>query len=168
MSEFREINPYEITENPFSLLNKDWALVTVKNGDKENPMTISWGGVGIMWNKPVAFTFIRPQRYTFSLIEKEDYYTVNFFEEEYRDVLKFCGSKSGRDFDKTAETGLTSCYDEKAPYYKEAKLVLICRKMYAQELNENSIVATEDVAPAYNGDDFHKMYISEIIKVLAK
>lgn len=168
MATFKEINPYEITENPFKLLNKDWALVSVKNGEKENPMTISWGGVGIMWNKPVAFTFIRPQRYTFSLLENQDYYTINFFEEEYREALKFCGSKSGRDFDKAKETGLTPCYDEKAPYYKEAKLVLVCKKMYAQNLNEESIIAAEDIASAYNGDDFHKMYISEIVKVLTK
>ena len=168
MSDFREINPYEITENPFKLLNKDWALVTVKNGDKENPMTISWGGVGIMWNKPVAFTFIRPQRYTYSLLENQEYDTVNFFEEDYRDALKFCGSKSGRDFDKTAETGLTPCYYEKAPYYKEAKLVLVCRKMYAQNLDEKSIIATDAIASAYNGNDYHKMYISEIVKVLCK
>lgn len=168
MAEFREISPYEITENTFKLLNKDWALVTVKNGEKENPMTISWGGVGIMWNKPVAFTFIRPQRYTFSPLENQEFYTINFFDEYYRDALKFCGSKSGRDFDKTAETGLTPCYNEKAPYYKEAKLVLVCKKMYAQNLNEESIVDTDAVASSYNGDDFHKMYISEIVKVLIK
>jgi len=168
MTEFKEINPYEIAENPFKLLNKDWALVSVKNGEIENPMTISWGGVGIMWNKPVAFTFIRPQRYTFSLLENQEFYSLNFFEEDFREALKFCGSKSGRDFDKAKETGLSPCYDEKAPYYKEAKLVLICRKMYAQNLNEESIIDTEAVASAYNGDDYHKMYISEIVKVLIK
>ncbi len=165
---FKEISPYEITENTFKLLNKDWALVTAKNGDKENPMTISWGGVGIMWNKPVAFTFIRPQRYTFGLMENEDYYSVCFFEEEYRDALKFCGSKSGRDHDKTKETGLTPAYDLDAPYYEEAKLVLICRKMYAQELNKESVIATDDVLSAYANNDYHKMYISEIVKVLVK
>lgn len=168
MADFKEINPYEIAENPFKLLNKDWALVSVKNGEKENPMTISWGGIGIMWNKPVAFTFIRPQRYTFSLLENQEYYTINFFEENYREVLKFCGSKSGRDFDKAKETGITPCYNEKAPYYKEAKLVLICKKMYAQNLNGESIIDADTVSPAYNGDDFHKMYVSEIVKVLTK
>lgn len=165
---FKEISPYEIVENPFKLLNKDWALVACKDQDKENPMTISWGGVGIMWNKPVAFTFIRPQRYTFTLIEKEDYYSINFFEETHRDVLKFCGSKSGRDYDKSKETGITPVWEQNVPYYKEAKLVLICKKLYAQDLNEESIIATEDVASSYNKDDFHKMYISEITKVLAK
>ena len=124
---FKEISPYEIVENPFKLLNKDWALVACKDQDKENPMTISWGGVGIMWNKPVAFTFIRPQRYTFTLIEKEDYYSINFFEETHRDVLKFCGSKSGREYDKSKETGITPVWEQNVPYYKEAKLVLICK-----------------------------------------
>lgn len=165
---FKEISPYEVNENTFKLLNKDWALVTAKNQDKENPMTISWGGVGIMWNKPVAFTFIRPQRFTFGLLEKEDYYSVCFFDEEYKDALKFCGAKSGRDYDKTKETGLTPAYDAQAPYYKEAKLVLICRKMYAQELNKESVISADDVLTAYTQNDYHKMYISEIVKVLSK
>ena len=168
MSDFREINPYEIMENPFKLLNKDWALVTVKNKDKENPMTISWGGLGIMWNKPVAFTFIRPQRFTYSLLENNDYYTISFFDDEYKDALKFCGSKSGRDYDKTKEIKLTPCYDQKAPYYKEAKLVLVCKKMYNQLLAKENVIAEEDILSTYTANDYHKMYISEIIKVLTK
>lgn len=168
MSDFKKINPSEITDNPFDLIGKDWALVAAKNGNHCNMMTASWGGVGIMWNKPVAFTFIRPQRFTFGLMENEDYYSLSFYDEEYRDALKFCGSQSGRDFDKAAECNLTPCYDEKAPYFKEARLVLICRKLYAQDLNKESIIDEKLINPMYNGDDYHKMYISEIVKVLKK
>ena len=168
MSIFKEIKPSEIVNNPFDLIGKDWALVTAKNGEGCNTMTASWGGVGIMWNKPVAFTFIRPQRYTFGLMENEDYYTLSFFDEEYRDALKFCGTKSGRDYDKVKETGLTPVYDESAPYFEEAKLVLVCKKLYAQNLNRESIIDEATVSPAYTADDFHKMYISEIAKVLVK
>ncbi|MGN0488780.1 MAG: flavin reductase family protein [Ruminococcus sp.] len=168
MSIFKEIKPSEIVNNPFDLIGKDWALVTAKNGEGCNTMTASWGGVGIMWNKPVAFTFIRPQRYTFGLMENEDYYTLSFFDEEYRDALKFCGTKSGRDYDKVKETGLTPVYDESAPYFEEAKLVLVCKKLYAQNLNRESIIDEATVSPAYTADDFHKMYISEIVKVLVK
>ena len=95
MADFIEIRPNELTDNPFELIGKDWALVTAKNGDGCNTMTASWGGVGIMWNKPVAFTFIRPQRFTFGLMENENYYTLSFFDESYRKQLQFCGTKSG-------------------------------------------------------------------------
>ena len=168
MNNFKEITPEELKENPFQLIGKDWGLVTVNAEDKVNMMTISWGGVGIMWGKPVAFTFIRPQRYTFGLMENEEYYSLSFFDETYRDALKFCGSKSGRDYDKAKETGLTPCYDEKAPYFQEAKLVLICKKMYSQFLNSESIIAVDEVAKWYPENDFHKMYVSEIVKVLTK
>lgn len=168
MSDFREISVSEINNNMFDLIGKDWGLVTAKNGDGCNMMTVSWGGAGIMWNKPVAFTFIRPQRFTYGLIEENEYFTLSFYKEDYRKVLSFCGSKSGREVDKVKECNLTPVYDEKAPYFEEAELVLVCRKLYAQNLNEDSIISEKDVAPSYNGDDFHKMYISEIVKVLKK
>jgi flavin reductase (DIM6/NTAB) family NADH-FMN oxidoreductase RutF len=140
--------------------------VTSGDKDKFNTMTISWGGVGIMWGKNVAFTFIRPQRYTYEFIEKGDFYSMSFFDEEYKDALKFCGSKSGRDYDKVKETGLTTAFTEDGvPYFVEAKLVLICKKMYAQTLNEESIVDAEAVSKWYD-NDFHKMYVSEITNVL--
>ena len=112
MSAFKEINPKEIVESPFKLIGDDWALVTAGDREKFNTMTISWGGVGIMWGKPVVFTFIRPQRYTFAFMENGDRYTMSFFDEKYRDALKFCGSKSGKDYDKVKETGLTPAFTE--------------------------------------------------------
>lgn len=168
MSAFKEINPSEIKNNPFDLIGKDWALVTAKNGEGCNTMTASWGGVGIMWNKPAAFTFIRPQRFTYGLLENEEYFTLSFYGEEYRKALNFCGTKSGRDYDKAKECGFTPVYDEKAPYFAEAELVLVCKKLYAQDLNEQSAVEKDIVLPNYHGGDYHRMYISEIVKVLKK
>lgn len=168
MSDFKKITAEELTANPFKLIGKDWMLITAGDKEKFNTMTASWGGVGIMWGKPVATAYIRPQRYTFEFIENGDYYTQSFFDEEYRDALKFCGSKSGRDYDKVKETGLTPVVDDEtgAVYFKEAKVVFICKKMYAQFLNEESAL-TEDVTKWYNGD-YHKMYMSEIVSVLVK
>ena len=168
MSAFKKINPSEITANPFNLIGDDWALVTSGNAENFNTMTVSWGGVGIMWGKPCAFTFIRPQRYTFEFTENNDYYTMSFFDEKYRDALKFCGTKSGRDYDKVKKTNLTPAFTENgAPYFEEAKLVFVCRKMYSQFLNEESICDPESVSKWYK-DDYHKMYISEIEEVLVK
>ncbi len=168
MSEFKEINAKELGENPFKLIGEDWALVTAGSKESFNTMTVSWGGVGIMWGKPCAFTFIRPQRYTFRFTENNDYYTMSFFDEKYRAALKLCGSKSGRDVDKVKETGLTPAFTENgAVYFEEAKLVLVCKKLYAQSLNEESITDGESVKKWYD-NDYHKMYISEITKVLIK
>ncbi len=169
MAEFRQINPQEIFDNPFKLIGSDWGLVTAGERDGFNPMTISWGGVGIMWNKPVTFTFIRPQRYTFEFIERSEYYSVSFFDEQFRGALSFCGSKSGRNHNKPQEAGLTPAFTEDGvPYFEEARLVLICKKLYAQYLNAESVLGGDSVLKHYNGDGYHKMYISEIVEVLSK
>lgn len=166
---FKEISAFELQNNPFQLIGKDWGLVTVNTEDKVNMMTVSWGGVGIMWNVPVTYTFIRPQRFTFPYLEKDDTFAISFLPDEYRDALSLCGSKSGRDIDKVKETGLTVVNSEAAPYFEEAKVVLICKKMYGQSLNSESVV-NDKVFAAYNpdGSDYHKMYISKIEKVLVK
>ena len=169
MADFRTINPQEIFDNPFKLIGSDWGLVSAGNYDYFNTMTISWGGVGIMWNKPSAFTFIRPQRFTFEFIEREECFSICFFDETYREALSFCGAKSGRNVNKLQETGLTPLFTEEGvPYFEEARLVLICKKMYSSFLDEESVLGGEAVLKNYNGDDFHKMYISEILEVLSK
>ncbi len=169
MSDFIKINPEDIADNPFKLIGKDWGLVTAGTRDDFNTMTISWGGVGIMWNKPVAYTFIRPQRHTFGYLEKGEYFTVSFFDEEYRKALTFCGTKSGRDYDKPAETGLTPAFtDDGVPYFEQARLVFVCKKLYAQDMNEESVVDSDLVMKSYNGDDWHRMFVSEIVEVLNK
>lgn len=160
----REISPFELNDNIFKTIGKDWTLVTAGNEENYNTMTASWGSVGIMWNKPTAFTFIRPQRYTYEFIEKNEYYTLSVYGEEYRKALTVCGTKSGRDIDKAKETGLTPVFTEKAPYFEQARLVLVCRKMYAQDLNEQSVI-DESVKSLYD-NDYHRMYVSEIVKVL--
>lgn len=74
--------------------------------EKFNMMTASWGGTGVLWAKPVAFIFIRPERYTYQFIEEGETLTLSFLGEEHKDIHKICGSKSGRDIDKVAATGL--------------------------------------------------------------
>ena len=168
MSNFKTIAPTEITDNIFRLIGKDWALVTAGSSESFNTMTVSWGGAGIMWNKPVTFTFIRPQRYTFGFLEKNGLFSMSFFDEDFRRALQICGTKSGRDTDKVKETGLTPAFTEEGvPYFEEARLVLVCKKLYAQDLNEDSIIV-DAVKGNYNGDDYHRMYVSEIVSVLKK
>lgn len=162
----KQIEINEFSENPFKLIGSDWMLITAKKGDKTNMMTASWGGVGILWNKPVATIYVRPQRYTKEFIDNEKYFSLCVLPEEYRQILNYCGTKSGRDEDKIAETKLTIDESEKAPIFKESRLVLICKKLYAQDLTEQSFIDKSLVEKNYKAKDFHTMYIAEIEKIL--
>ena len=103
----------DLSENFFEVIGKEWMLVTAGNKDHFNTMTASWGGIGFLWNKPVVYVFIRPERYTFEFIEKSEYFTLSFLGEENRAIHKICGSKSGREVDKVKETGLKPVITEK-------------------------------------------------------
>ena len=92
----KEIKVNELTDNLFETISKEWMLVTAGTKDKFNTMTANWGGAGFLWNRPVAFIFIRPERYTFDFIEQNDYLTLSFLGEEHKEVHKICGSKSVR------------------------------------------------------------------------
>ena len=162
----KQIEINEFSENPFKLIGSDWMLITAKKGDKTNMMTASWGGVGILWNKPVATIYVRPQRYTKEFIDNEEYFSLCVLPEEYRQILNYCGTKSGRDEDKIAETKLTIDESGKAPIFKESRLVLICKKLYAQDLTEQSFIDKSLVEKNYKAKDFHTMYIAEIEKIL--
>ena len=108
----KEIKVNELTDNLFETISKEWMLVTAGTKDKFNTMTANWGGTGFLWNRPVAFIFIRPERYTFDFIEQNDYLTLSFLGEEHKEVHKICGSKSGRDMDKVKATGLSPLFTE--------------------------------------------------------
>ena len=166
MSNFKEISTAEI-ENVFKLIGKDWMLITASDGERVNCMTASWGSMGVLWNDDVCTVFIRPQRYTYEFVEKADTISLSFFSEKYRDALKFCGRVSGRDHDKIKESGLTSAFVEKTPIICEADMVLICRKLYADDLHRDRFIS-DDPMFTYKDGDFHRFYICRIEKVLKK
>lgn len=166
--EFREINPEELSGNPFKMIGSDWMLVSAQNGERFNTMTASWGGMGVLWSKPVCFVFIRPQRYTFEFTEKSDTLTLSFFGGEEREALSLCGRKSGRNCDKVKEAGLTPLWvGDKAPAFEEAKTVLICKKIYADDIREDKML-DPSIMKNYAAKDFHRVYVCEIEKVLTK
>lgn len=161
------LTPYELNENIFHLIDREWMLITARDSatGNINTMTASWGGLGILWNKPVAFVFIRPQRYTHEFTEMAEGLTLSFFTEDYRDALKLCGRVSGRDCDKIAEAGLTPMLLGERAAFEEARMILSCRKLYADDLKENAFVDPSLLSNYRNGD-YHTMYICEIEEVL--
>ncbi len=166
MSNFKEIPTSEI-ENVFRLIGKDWMLITAADGGKVNCMTASWGSMGVLWNDDVCTVFIRPQRYTYGFVEASDTLSLSFFGEKYRDTLAFCGRVSGRDCDKIKEAGLTSAFVEGTPIICEADMVLLCRKLYADDIKEDNFIS-EDPMFTYANKDFHRFYICRIEKVLKR
>ena len=164
----QKIDPKTLDKNVFSAIGEQWMLITAGTADKCNTMTASWGGLGILWGAPAATCYIRPQRYTKEFVDREDYFTLAFFGEEYRKALSLCGSKSGRDVDKVKECGFTvktaGCG---APYFEEAELVLVCRKRFAQPMDPDNI-PREIRDKWYPEQDYHTLYVGEIIEVLAR
>ena len=157
----------EFTTDIFSQFDKKWALITAGNKDSFNTMTISWGGMGTIWNKPVVTAYVRTSRYTHEFIDREDYFTVSFFPEEYKKTLGVLGSKSGRDMDKMHDSGLTAKVLENSVTFEEAELTLVCKKLFKQTLSKDNIVESETAARAfYNTDAEHDMYIGEVVDII--
>ena len=166
MNDYVEISPYEL-DNALKLIGKDWMLITVQDGEGANAMTASWGCMGVLWNKPVAVCFIRPQRYTYGLAENEERMSLAFFGEGYREALSLCGSKSGRDCDKLSLAGLTVSDVDGVPVIDQASTVIIGKKLYADDLKEDNFV-DKAMLDNYKNKDFHRIYVLEIQKVLIK
>ena len=151
---FHKVDPKTLGENVFSLIGDKWMLITAGSRERCNTMT--------------ATCYIRPQRYTKEFVDREEYFTLCFFGEEYRKALSLCGSKSGRDVDKVKECGFTVQAAEcGAPYFDQAELVLVCRKRFAQPMDPANI--PQDVKEKwYPQQDYHTMYIGQIVEVLAR
>ncbi len=160
---FNTVKPEELTYNFFRLINDDNMLITAGQSGGYNTMTASWGTAGILWNMPIAICFIRPHRYTFQFAEKSDYFTLSFLEEKHRNILNYCGSHTGRDVNKAEQTGLHVLETGMGNVtFSQARLVLECRKLYADFLREENFLIQGITAKFYPDKDFHKFYIGEI------
>jgi len=163
-----EIPVDEFNSNIERLFN-GWLLLTAGENapGKFNPMTVSWGMVGVLWNRPVVQVVVRPSRYTYEFIEKYDTFTVCAFPASFKKtVLTLLGTKSGRDIDKIKESGLTPIPSSRvaAPGYEEAELIIECKKSYFYDLEPANFL--EDyIEPFYNGTDYHRCYVGEILAI---
>lgn len=151
---------------PHYLFHHQWVLLTAGDFSMKdfNTMTIGWGAIGTMWSRPFAFVAVRFSRYTFTFMEKHDTFTLTAFPEEYHQALSLLGTKSGRDGDKIAESGLTPIAANvvAAPAFEEAEIVVECKKIYANDLNPAHFI-DEDIYRHYPNRDFHRIYYGEIL-----
>lgn len=168
MPGYKKIAPEDIPGNFIKMVSKDWMLVTAGNDEKFNTMTASWGGIGVLYNKPVAICFINPARYTYKFMEEGDVYTLTFYTENYRKALEYCGTVSGRDTDKIKGSGLTPItLPEGGKAFSEAWMIIECRKFVSQSISLDGI-DNDTVKEQWSTKPMHKMYIGEIVNVFVK
>lgn len=160
----KEINIRELKDNFVKMISNDWALLTAGKENDFNTMTVSWGGIGELWNKDVCFVFVRPQRYTYEFMEKNDYFSLSFFGGEYKKELGICGSKSGRDIDKMAETGFSPIDLGESVGFEQAKVNIVLKKLAYQDMKPDGFI-DENIMNNYANNDFHRVYVGEIVKV---
>lgn len=156
-------------EDIISIIGKEWMLITAGEIQHFNTMTASWGGVGFLWGKPVAFVFIRPERYTHDFVEQNDSLTLTFFDEADKDILNFCGTKSGRDYDKVKETGLRPVATPGGNVsFEQARLTIEGRKLYKTRLTADGFIDKAALERWYHdkpGGGLHDVYVVEIENV---
>lgn len=163
----KEINIRDLKKSPVEMIADDWALLTAGDINDWNTMTVSWGLVGELWGKDVVACFVRPQRHTFGYMEKNDTFTLSFFDGEYKKELGLCGSKSGRDVDKAKETGFVPIDVDNAVSFEQANVVMVLKKIAACDMTPDSFI-DESIMDNYANGDFHKIYIGKVEKVYIK
>lgn len=162
---FKEIDVKELEMKPFKMIGQEWLLITAGDETGYNTMTASWGNLGIMWNKNIATVYIRPQRYTKQFVDSNDLFTISFYDSDMKDALRLCGTKSGRDCDKVKEAGLEPVFEDSTTYFKQAKLVLVCKKLYCDVIRPDKFVG-DDGERWYPEKDYHYIYMAEVVKAL--
>ena len=158
-----KIDIKQLQGNAVSMFDDKWCLITAGNKDSYNTMTASWGAMGELWNKDVCFIFIRPQRYTLEFAEREEYFTLSFFGDEYKKALTFCGRNSGRDCDKAKETGLTPVEIDGSMSFEESETVIVCKKLFYQDIDPEGFVDKVIDGVCYPEKDYHRMYVGEVV-----
>ena len=155
----------EFNIDVFKQFDKKWALLTAGDDKNFNTMTISWGGLGTLFNKPVATVYVRKSRYTHEFLDKNEYFTISFFDEEYKKTLGILGAKSGRDIDKINNSGLTPKRCGDSTTFAEACVTLLCKKLFCDELKVDKLPA--DIREAmYSNNPPHDMYIGEVVDII--
>jgi len=162
----KEIERSQLTLDPFSLIGGGWMLITAGTEDRGyNTMTCSWGHMGPVWASDTVIAYVRPQRYTKEFVDRESLFTLCFFDGRKKE-LAYLGSRSGRDEDKVAKVGFTPVFADGYTYFAEAKLVIVCRKLYQAPLKEEYFLDQETLEKNYPERDFHDLYVGRLEKIL--
>ncbi|MCD8204370.1 MAG: flavin reductase family protein [Coprobacillus sp.] len=169
---FKEIKVDDFNFEGYDLFGKRWPLLGGGSPAKYNAMTISWGHYGSLWGhmggEKTVVVYVRPTRYTREIIEENDIFTLSLLPSDKREALMYMGSHSGRDEDKIKNAGLTPCFEDNTMFIEEAEVVLICKKLYKDQIKEENFIDKSVIEEHYPKKDFHTVYIAEIVKAYVK
>lgn len=165
---YREISPRDFSFAPFREIGENWGILTGQCPRGFNSMTVSWGGAGVLWSKPSVFVFVRPQRYTFGFLNEGDRFSLSLMPAGWQKKIAVFGSKSGREVDKYAVSGLTAEEYNGVHFCSGAETVFICRKVGAGDFEKSWILDERIDAEDYPRGDYHRMFIGEIETILKK
>ena len=165
---FHQLDINQMSINPFQRIGNEWMLITAKKGETVNTMTASWGMMGVFWGENVVTVGIRPQRYTKEFVDAGETFSISVLPAGYQKEYNYLGSVSGRDEDKMSHIRLHVEEDLDTPYFTEADTVLICRKLYAQEMSKDCMLNDWVDEKWYPNQDYHTLYIAAIEKVMVK
>ncbi|WP_295213923.1 flavin reductase [Ruminococcus sp.] len=160
---FKKMDLSDLECNPFTMIGKDWYLLTSGTPEAYNTMTASWGAMGEIWGTPSFHCVVRTNRHTLEYLDQNELFTVTFFDSGYKPALQFCGSHSGRDCDKAKETGLQPVLLDGTTTFAQARRVLICRKVYTAMLQKDGFVKPETYERWYSSDPMHREFVGEVI-----
>jgi flavin reductase (DIM6/NTAB) family NADH-FMN oxidoreductase RutF len=166
--------------SPVGRISDEWMLITAGNtaegAGNWNTMTASWGAFGELWGRDAVTVYVRPGRRTFTFMNANALFTLSFFDQKYRKALAFCGDKSGRDYDKAAETGLNPIVfgdgvaggrAAGAVAFKEASEIIICRKLYTHDFDPAQFLDPA-IERNYPRKDYHRLFVGEILTLLTE
>jgi flavin reductase (DIM6/NTAB) family NADH-FMN oxidoreductase RutF len=160
-----------VSPDVFRVFGEQPPLLTAGNRNACNTMTIGWCQLGCLWGQPVCTVYVRPERHTYGFMEMQEYFSVSVLPAGKEETIAFCGTKSGRDVDKVAECGLTVAYGPgDTPYFEEAELVFICKKVYAQDMSGEFVTDGAHIHRYYTPGQgsWHRMYIGEVVEAYSK
>lgn len=160
----REIPPTELSIRPFQLLDQEWAILVGGTEERSNPMTVSWGGMGTLWNRPVVTVYVRPNRYTYEFLEANREFTLNFLGPEGREALDVCGTVSGRGANKWELSGLVPGKSSRisTPRVSTARLLFECRILAHLDFDPTRFVEPS-LEKLYPLSDYHRVYFGEAL-----
>ncbi|HAJ32468.1 MAG TPA: flavin reductase [Candidatus Atribacteria bacterium] len=167
----KNVNYLSVVEEVMQQIKSKGAFLVVKSEDDEkiNVMTIGWAAIGFMWRKPIMTVMVRKSRFTHRIIEKSSSFTVSIPTDNLKETLNFCGTESGRDFDKFKECNLTSIPAQKVdtPIINILGFHYECKIVYKSEMNPD-FLCKEYRESVYADNDYHTFYFGEIVACYKK
>ena len=118
--------------------------------DEYNLLTVAWTGT-LCTNPPMCYISVRPERHSYDIIRRRMEFVINLTTTDMARATDWCGVRSGRDYNKFHEMGLTPgrCTVVSAPLVEESPLCIECRVKEILSLGS------------------HDMFIADVVNVRA-